>query len=55
MGTGWVRDENGIHMVTCDYCEGEGRAPARCVKPLATTRPLFMWAGEEAKLGEPRG
>ena len=27
MGTGWVRDENGIHMVTCDYCEGEGRAP----------------------------
>ena len=28
MGVGWVRDENGIHMVTCDYCEGEGRAPA---------------------------
>jgi len=28
MGTGVVRDENGIHMVRCDYCEGEGRAPA---------------------------
>ena len=28
MGTGMVRDENGIHMVRCDYCEGEGRAPA---------------------------
>jgi len=27
MGTGWVRDENGIHMVTCDNCEGKGRAP----------------------------
>ena len=29
MGTGWVRDENGIHMVRCNYCEGKGRAPAR--------------------------
>jgi len=28
MGIGHVRDKNGIHMVTCDYCEGEGRAPA---------------------------
>jgi hypothetical protein len=28
MGTGMVRDENGINMVTCHYCEGEGRAPA---------------------------
>jgi hypothetical protein len=28
MGTGMVRDENGINIVTCDYCEGEGRAPA---------------------------
>jgi hypothetical protein len=26
-GTGMVRDENGIHMVTCGYCEGKGRAP----------------------------
>ena len=29
MATGMVRDENGIHMVTCDHCEGKGRAPAR--------------------------
>jgi len=28
MGIGMVRDENGINMVTCDYCEGKGRAPA---------------------------
>jgi len=28
MGTKWVRDENGINMVTCDYCDGKGRAPA---------------------------
>jgi hypothetical protein len=28
MGTGMVRDENGINMVRCDYCEGKGRAPA---------------------------
>ncbi len=29
LGTGWIRDENGIHMVRCDYCcEGGGRAPA---------------------------
>ena len=28
MGIEHVRDENGIHMVTCDFCEGEGRAPA---------------------------
>jgi hypothetical protein len=28
MGGGWVRDENGINMVRCDYCEGKGRAPA---------------------------
>jgi hypothetical protein len=28
MGVGWVRDENGINMVRCDYCEGKGRAPA---------------------------
>jgi hypothetical protein len=29
MGIGWVRDENGIHMVECRYCEAKGRAPAR--------------------------
>jgi len=29
MATGMVRDENGINMVTCDHCEGKGRAPAR--------------------------
>jgi hypothetical protein len=29
LGVGHVRDENGIHMVTCDHCEGKGRAPAR--------------------------
>jgi hypothetical protein len=28
LGVGHVRDENGIHMVRCDYCEGKGRAPA---------------------------
>jgi hypothetical protein len=28
LGVGWVRDENGIHMVQCAYCEGQGRAPA---------------------------
>jgi hypothetical protein len=28
MGIGHVRDENGINMVRCDYCEGAGRAPA---------------------------
>ena len=28
MGIGMVRDENGINMVTCHYCEGKGRAPA---------------------------
>jgi hypothetical protein len=28
MGAGMVRDENGIKMVTCDYCGGAGRAPA---------------------------
>lgn len=28
MGTRMVRDENGIHIVTCPYCEGAGRAPA---------------------------
>ena len=27
-GVGWVRDENGIEMVHCSYCEGAGRAPA---------------------------
>jgi hypothetical protein len=27
MGIGHVR-ENGIHLVRCNYCEGEGRAPA---------------------------
>jgi hypothetical protein len=28
LGVGHVRDENGIHMVPCSYCEGVGRAPA---------------------------
>ncbi len=29
MGVGHVRDpEFGIKMVTCEYCEGKGRAPA---------------------------
>lgn len=28
MGTRMVRDENGINMVTCPYCDGAGRAPA---------------------------
>ena len=28
VGTKWVRDENGINMVACHYCEGKGRAPA---------------------------
>ena len=28
IGVGWVRDANGINMVTCVYCEGKGRAPA---------------------------
>ena len=27
MGIGHVRDENGIHMVKCECCEGRGRAP----------------------------
>ena len=29
VGVGHVRDENGIHMVPCSYCEGTGRAPQR--------------------------
>jgi hypothetical protein len=29
LGVGHVKDENGIHMVPCNYCEGTGRAPAR--------------------------
>jgi len=28
IGIGHVRDENGIQMVQCEYCEGRGRAPA---------------------------
>ena len=28
MGTGMVWDANGTNIVTCDYCEGVGRAPA---------------------------
>jgi hypothetical protein len=29
VGVGWVRDQNGIHMVKCEGCEGRGRAPQR--------------------------
>ena len=29
LGATMVRDENGIHMVRCEACEGRGRAPQR--------------------------
>jgi hypothetical protein len=39
MGTRMVRDENGIHIVTCPYCEGAGgRRPRRESGP---------WRGDE--------
>jgi hypothetical protein len=35
MGAGVARDENGIKMVTCDYCEGEGPGAGPGVAVLA--------------------
>ena len=54
MGTGWVRDENGIQMVTCDYCEGEGRSGCLETVSALRSRPSRQHGDRRGKRGRRR-